>query len=151
MRLSGQSVAQAADINRLVHVLIVDNEEEITDLVSFVLHREGFRVSTASDGLSACQLIGRERPDLILLDVLMPKLDGWEICRMIRALPDQAMATLPIIMLSALSSIEAQLKGLNLGANSYMTKPFVISALVAEVNRFTRKEPLPPDCSGASM
>ncbi len=111
-------------------VLIVEDEAELSEILEFNLINQGFEVLTAADGLEACRIIGREKPDLILLDLLLPLLNGWEICRMVRSHHDLAVARTPIIMLSALGSGDDRLKGYQLGADLYLAKPYNVKEVV---------------------
>ncbi|PLY05437.1 MAG: hypothetical protein C0622_01735 [Desulfuromonas sp.] len=114
-------------------VLIVEDEIELADLLEFNLRRQGYAVSIAHDGLEACRLIGSERPELILLDLLLPLLDGWEICRMVRSHHDEVIARVPIIMLSALGTAEDRIRGYDLGADLYLPKPYSIKEVLLKV------------------
>ena len=113
-------------------VLIVEDEAELAEVLEYNLRRSGFRVLTAHDGLSACRLIGAERPELILLDLLLPDLDGWEICRLIRGHHDAALAATPIVMMTALGSLDDRLRGLELGADAYLAKPYSIKEVTLQ-------------------
>jgi two-component system alkaline phosphatase synthesis response regulator PhoP len=104
------------------HILTVDDDDRIRRLVQFNLQRAGYRVSTAADGLEALDQIGQERPDLVLLDINMPRLDGIELLRRLRADPDTA--ALPVILLTAKAQDEDILEGKRSGADYYLTKPF---------------------------
>jgi signal transduction histidine kinase len=116
-------------------ILIVEDEEELAELLAYNLRKEGYSVLCAHDGLNACRLAGAERPDLILLDILLPDLDGWEICRLIRAHQDADLATTPIVMLTALGALDDRLKGLELGADAYLAKPYVLRELLVRVRQ----------------
>ncbi|MHB8707764.1 MAG: response regulator [Desulfuromonadales bacterium] len=105
-------------------ILVVEDEPEILAPLVHFLKRAGFIVIEAEDGLSACRMIGSQQPDLILLDVMLPDLDGWEVCRMLRQHPDRRIATTPVIMLTALNTPEDKLHGLELGADAYLPKPY---------------------------
>lgn len=107
-------------------ILIVEDEVELAEVLEYNLRRGGFDVLTAHDGLSACRLVGAERPDLILLDLLLPDLDGWEICRLIRGHHDAELASTPILMMTALGSLDDRLRGLELGADAYLAKPYSV-------------------------
>lgn len=107
-------------------ILIVEDEVELAEVLGYNLRRSGFAVLTAHDGLSACRLVGAERPDLILLDLLLPDLDGWEICRLIRGHHDAELASTPIMMMTALGSLDDRLRGLELGADAYLAKPYSV-------------------------
>ncbi|NOY44445.1 MAG: response regulator [Deltaproteobacteria bacterium] len=114
-------------------VLVVEDELEVAEVLAFNLHHAGYRVRRASDGLTACRLIADAPPDLVLLDILLPDLDGWEICRMIRSHPDATIARLPVIFLSALSQAEHRVRGIRLGADDYVSKPFSVDEVTARV------------------
>ena len=112
-------------------ILIVDDELPILDLVRFTLEDAEVRVVEASDGVEALALARRVRPDLILLDVHMPRLDGLEACRQIRREP--ALARTPIVMLTAAGQEADRARGREAGADEYLTKPFSPLALLALV------------------
>jgi DNA-binding response OmpR family regulator len=112
-------------------ILIVDDEPPILDLVRFTLEDAEVRVVEASDGVEALALARRVRPDLILLDVHMPRLDGLEACRQIRL--DPALARTPIVMLTAAGQEADRARGREAGADEYLTKPFSPLALLALV------------------
>ncbi|MEW8027616.1 MAG: response regulator [Candidatus Thiodiazotropha sp.] len=114
-------------------ILIVDDEPNIVLSVEYLMKREGYQVMTASDGQVAMEVIADTRPDLLILDVMMPRKNGFEVCREIRA--DPALSGLPILMLSA-KGREAEIKkGISLGADAYITKPFSTHDLVDKVNQ----------------
>lgn len=109
-------------------VLVVEDEPNIVESLSFLMKREGFDVRVASDGATALQLIERERPDLVLLDVMLPRRDGYDVCKAIRA--DHRFDGVRIMMLSAKGRELDRSKGLALGADDYMTKPFSTRELI---------------------
>jgi signal transduction histidine kinase len=113
-------------------ILIVEDEVELAEVLEYNLRRGGFDVLTAHDGLSACRLVGAERPDLILLDLLLPDLDGWEICRLIRGHHDAELASTPILMMTALGSLDDRLRGLELGADAYLAKPYSVKEVALQ-------------------
>ncbi|MES9815890.1 MAG: response regulator [Candidatus Thiodiazotropha sp.] len=114
-------------------ILIVDDEPNIVLSVEYLMKREGYQVMTAGDGQVAIEMIADTRPDLLILDVMMPRKNGFEVCREIRA--DPALSGLPILMLSA-KGREAEIKkGISLGADAYITKPFSTHDLVDKVNQ----------------
>lgn len=114
-------------------ILIADDEPNIVLAIEFVLQEEGYRVRVAHDGQEALDAIAAELPDLLLLDVMLPRASGFEVCQRIRANP--AWRGLRVVMLSAKGrDVEVQ-KGLALGADAYVTKPFAIDELLAEVAR----------------
>jgi DNA-binding response OmpR family regulator len=112
-------------------ILVVDDEAPIVDLVRFTLEDAEVRVVEASDGAAALDLARRIKPDLVLLDVHMPRLDGLEVCRQLRREPD--FARTPIIMLTAAGQEADRSGGLSAGADEYLTKPFSPLALLALV------------------
>jgi len=115
-------------------ILVVDDDKKIVDLVSLYLRREGYGVLAAYDGREALELARLKQPDLIVLDLLLPELDGKDVCRLLRA-----ESSVPIIMLTARSTDEDKLLGLDLGADDYITKPFNPRELVARVRAVLRR------------
>ena len=115
-------------------ILVVDDEPKVVRLARDYLEKNGFRVLTASDGQSALTTARREKPDLIILDLMLPNIDGREVCRVLRRESD-----VPIIMLTALSEEIDQVTGLEIGADDYITKPFSVRALVARVRALLRR------------
>ena len=113
-------------------VLIADDEENIVISLEFLLKREGFEVLVASDGEAALQMIAEHHPDLVLLDVMMPKRNGYEVCQRMRERPE--WRGIKIIMLSAKGRDVEVSKGVSLGADLYVTKPFSNAELVAQIN-----------------
>ncbi len=113
-------------------VLVVEDEPNIVESLSFLMKKAGFVVRVARDGDAAMRTIEREIPDLILLDIMMPRRDGYEVCRAIRANPD--WKDVRIIMLSAKGREIDRRKGLELGADDYITKPFSTREIVARVH-----------------
>lgn len=114
-------------------ILIADDEANIVISLEYLMKREGYSVSIARDGEEALQAVRRERPALVLLDVMMPKKSGFEVCQEIRA--DAALKDTLILMLSAKGRDTDIAKGLGLGADAYMTKPFSTKALVQKVRQ----------------
>lgn len=115
-------------------VLIVDDEKNIVDIIKFNLKKEGYQVLTASDGEEGVAVAFAENPDLILLDIMMPKMDGYEACKKIR----EKKGT-PIIMLTARAEEVDKVLGLEMGADDYVTKPFGIRELMARVKANLRR------------
>jgi DNA-binding response OmpR family regulator len=128
-------------------ILIVDDEETILELISFTLVKEGFQVETAVDGQEALNKIIKLKPDLVVLDWMLPGTDGLEVCRQIRHNPK--IADLPVIMLTARGEEVDKILGLELGANDYVTKPFSPRELAARIKAQLRahqaKEPVPKE------
>ena len=116
-------------------ILIVDDEPSIQDLLVFNLEKEGYKTMTASDGEEGVSLALSQNPDLILLDVMLPKADGLTVCKRIR----QTLSKTPIIMLSAKGEEIDKILGLEIGADDYMTKPFSVRELIARVKANLRK------------
>ncbi|HRP95513.1 MAG TPA: response regulator [Rhodocyclaceae bacterium] len=112
-------------------ILIADDEQNIVISLEFLMKREGFDVSIAQDGQEAVEKIRAEKPDLVLLDVMMPKKSGFEVCQEVKA--DPALQSVRILMLTAKGRDTEVAKGLALGADAYMTKPFSTRELVERV------------------
>lgn len=119
-------------------VLVVDDEAKIVDLVKLYLEKDGYQVVTAADGGRALALFRREKPDLVVLDLMLPEVDGWEVCRAIRR-----QSNAPIIMLTARDEDMDKVLGLELGADDYLTKPFSPRELVARVRAVLRRAAAP--------
>ncbi len=121
------------DISRKKKILLVDDEKDLTALVSLHMKMAGFEVLTANNGEKALDLSREEKPDLIILDLMLPKIDGWEVCKRLRQ--DPGISNIPVIMLTARAETEDKLKGFEAGADDYVTKPFSPRELVARVKR----------------
>jgi DNA-binding response OmpR family regulator len=115
-------------------ILVVDDEPHIVELAELYLNNEGYRVVSATDGAQALKKIETERPALVILDLMLPEINGWEVCRRVRA-----AGNLPIIMLTARSDDVDKIVGLELGADDYVTKPFNPRELVARVKAVLRR------------
>jgi len=113
------------------HALIVEDEENILLSLEFLLTQEGFTVTTAGDGAAALQAVRKQIPDLVLLDVMLPLIDGFEVCRRMRA--DAALRNTRIIMVTARGRESEVERGLALGADAYLTKPFSTRALMDKI------------------
>ncbi|GIP27946.1 DNA-binding response regulator [Paenibacillus sp. J23TS9] len=125
-------------------VLVVDDEESIRSAITYALKREGFEVSTAADGEEALQKVTSFRPDMLVLDVMMPKLNGYEVCRRL-----ENVKGIGILLLTVKNDIVDKVLGLELGADDFMSKPFDIRELVARVKSIVRRldkgsDPTPP-------
>jgi two-component system alkaline phosphatase synthesis response regulator PhoP len=122
-------------------ILIVDDEPSIVQLARLYLEREGFRVQEAGDGVCALDAAAKIKPSLIVLDVMLPKLDGYEVCRKLRAAENQV----PILMLTARDEDIDKILGLELGADDYLTKPFNPHELVARTKAILKRtdQPVP--------
>lgn len=120
-------------------ILIVEDETNIVDILSFNLEREGYNTIEAYDGQTGLQLAREQNPDLILLDLMLPKMNGFDVCRQLRA---DGCAT-PIIMLTAREEEADKVLGLELGADDYITKPFAVRELMARVKANIRRAHMP--------
>lgn len=118
-------------------VLVVDDERDIVDLIAYNLEKEGFSIARAYDGEDALKAIGSEKPDLVILDLMLPGVQGIDVCRSIRKNPETA--GLPVIMLTAKSDEIDRIIGLEIGADDYITKPFSIRELIARVRAVLRR------------
>ncbi|MBE4907892.1 response regulator transcription factor [Bacillus luteolus] len=126
-------------------ILVVDDEKPIADILQFNLQKEGYKVSCSYDGKSALEMVEELKPDLILLDIMLPHMDGMEVCREVRKKYD-----MPIIMLTAKDSEIDKVLGLELGADDYVTKPFSTRELLARVKANLRRHMLKEEV-GASV
>lgn len=115
-------------------ILVVDDDTNICELLRLYLEKEGYVVKIVNDGVSAINAFKQENPDLTLLDIMMPKLDGWQVCREIRKFSDK-----PIIMLTAKGETFDKVLGLELGADDYVTKPFDTKEVVARIKAVLRR------------
>ena len=121
-------------------ILVVDDDHNLLRGMQYGLEEEGYQVVTAGDGQEAMRLVYSERPDLIILDIMMPRLDGWQVCQRVREMSD-----VPIIILTAKTEKKDIIKGLDLGADDYLVKPFIVGELLARVRaalRRARTEPV---------
>jgi DNA-binding response OmpR family regulator len=116
------------------HVLVVDDEPEILKMVAKIMEARGHRVSLARDGQEALDAVGRDRPDVMILDLNLPKMDGFEVCKQLKT--DPATRAIPIVMLTAAYvSVEDATRGVGVGADEYVVKPFLREVLVHNVER----------------
>jgi len=122
-----------------IKILLADDEESIQTLLTYPLEKDGYEVVVASDGREALDHFAQNRFDLVILDVMMPRLDGLEVCRRIRA-----RTTVPIIMLTAKSEEEDRVRGLDLGADDYITKPFSLREFRSRVRAALRRAAMAP-------
>ena len=122
-----------------VKILIADDEPNILISLEYLMKREGFEVHLARDGQEALAALQRERPRLVLLDVMMPKLSGFEVCQALRA--DEALRDTLVLMLTAKGRDTDVAKGLGVGADAYMTKPFSTKELVQKVRAMLAAQP----------
>jgi DNA-binding response OmpR family regulator len=124
-------------------LLIIDDDNELVEAIKLYLGRAGYGIVTAADGLQGMQQMYSQRPDLIILDVMMPTMDGWETCRRIREISD-----VPVIMLTARGQETDRVMGLKLGADDYVAKPFSLKELEARVEAVLRRTRLAPPGEG---
>ncbi len=115
-------------------ILVVDDEKNICDLLRMYLEKEGYSVVMAHNGIDAVNTFASENPDLVLLDIMLPQLDGWQVCREIRKTSEK-----PIIMLTAKDEVFDKVLGLELGADDYVTKPFDTKEIVARIKAVLRR------------
>jgi signal transduction histidine kinase len=120
-------------------ILIVDDERDLVGMLALVLQKKGYETALAYDGTEAWDRIQSEKVDLIILDLMLPDLDGWEICRMVRQDERKEIRGIPILILSARALTEDRVHGLGLGADDYMTKPFSSAELVIRVGKILEK------------
>ena len=124
-------------------ILIVDDEEDILHFLELVLKERGYQVLTAGSGREAIEKARRARPDLVLLDIMMPQMDGWEVLKLLRV--DEATAAIPVAMVSARTDPRDRVQGLQEGAVDYICKPFALEDLLAKVESiFAQIDPSGP-------
>jgi two-component system OmpR family response regulator len=128
-------------------ILIVEDDANLLEAIKYNLHKDGYDVVAAGDGEMALELARQEKPDILILDIMLPKLNGFEVCRILR----QEM-TVPILMLTAKADETDKVVGLEIGADDYMTKPFSIRELMARIRAMLRrtKMVLPSPAAGSS-
>lgn len=129
-------------------VVVIEDEPDIYEVIEYNLEREGYRVCGASDGEQGLSLVRREAPDVVLLDLMLPGLDGLEVCRQLKA--DSVTRSLPIIMVTAKGEESDVVLGLGLGADDYLTKPFSPKVLIARIQAVLRRPPVKDDQQGKS-
>lgn len=123
-------------------ILVVEDEADILELLRYNLSREGYKVLSAADGQAALEVVRVKRPALILLDLMLPKLDGFEVCRALKQNPDTA--SIPVVMLTAKTEESDVVAGLELGAEDYIPKPFSVKVVIARVRAALRRRQAPP-------
>jgi len=126
----------ASPVESLGKVLIVDDEPANVGFMDLMMRRLGYTTVTASDGVAALEAVAHERPDVVLLDVRMPRLDGFEVCRRLKS--DPVTRLIPVVMLTGLAAIEDRVQGIDAGADDFLSKPFVGAELSARVRSLTR-------------
>ena len=131
----------------MTRILVVDDEQDLVWAVRHSLSDEGYEVLTAYDGMEALTVARRHHPDLVILDIAMPRLDGLQVCRRLRR--DPTLATVPILFLTVRRGIEDRIKGLDEGGDDYLAKPFDLEELKARVRALLRRSrPVPEGTSG---
>jgi DNA-binding response OmpR family regulator len=120
-------------------ILIVDDEPSIVISLEYLMRREGYEIAVATDGEAALQAIAERPPDLVILAVMLPRMNGFDVCRRVRA--DPRLADVRILMLTAKGRDTEVAKGLGLGADAYVTKPFSTRDLVAQIAALLRRPP----------
>ena len=118
---------------KMIHILIVEDEHAISDLIKLNLTRAGYQCTTAYDGMEAADILEEQKFDLIILDIMLPKINGYELMEYIRPMQ------IPVIFLTAKSSLDDRMRGLTSGAEDYMVKPFEVVELLARVNIVLRR------------
>ena len=121
-------------------IMIVDDDRNICELLRLYIEKEGFETAIANDGKAAVQMFDSVNPDLMLLDIMLPELDGWQVCREIRK-----KSQCPIIMLTAKGEVFDKVLGLELGADDYVVKPFETKEVIARINAVLRRTEIPED------
>jgi len=119
------------------HIIVIEDEKDILDVLEYNLKREGFRVSTSSDGKAGLNMVRQDKPDLVLLDIMLPEIDGLEICRILKN--ESSTRAIPIIMVTAKEEESDVVLGLGLGADDYVTKPFSPKELIARIKAMLRR------------
>ena len=121
-------------------ILVVEDDRNISDLIRMYLEKEGFEVQAAFDGASAVEMFRAMNPDMVLLDIMLPVMDGWTVCGKIRE-----SSRTPIIMITAKSEVFDRIQGLEMGADDYIVKPFEMKELIARINAVLRRTEIPDD------
>jgi len=129
-----------------IRILLIEDEKNIFELIKYNLEKEGFKITWAEDGKKGLEIFLKEKPDLVLLDLMLPEMDGMEVCRRMRA---KTGFSVPIIMLTARSDEIDKILGLEMGADDYITKPFSIRELTARIKASLRR--LQPEETGEKI
>jgi len=117
-------------------ILVVDDEADLVETIQFALELEGYNVLVASNGEEGLNIARQEKPDLILLDLMLPKLDGYKVCRLLKF--DERYKSIPILMLTARTQEKDKILGKETGANEYITKPFEMDELMAKIKSYLK-------------
>jgi signal transduction histidine kinase len=129
-----------AEIPECPKILIAEDERDLVEMLAYNLEKKGYLTSRAYDGLEAWNRIESDEPDLLILDLMMPKMDGWELCRLIRHHPHEKIREVGILMLTARTLPEDRVHGLELGADDYLTKPFSLPELILRIEKMVQKK-----------
>ncbi len=140
-RVASAPIPRSISVRQKKNVLLIDDEKDLLDLVSYNLGRHGLEVTTAAAGDVGLDIARRDKPDAIILDLMLPGMDGLEVARQLKA--DPATANIPIIMLTAKGEETDVVVGLTLGADDYITKPFSVKILLARLNAVLRRKEQP--------
>ena len=140
-------MGQTEDVNSSAHVLVVDDDRAVRESLVRALDLEGYRVQSASDGAKALDAIKSDQPDVIVLDVMMPAVDGLTVCRVLRAEKNRV----PILMLTARTETSDRVAGLDAGADDYLPKPFALAELLARVRAWLRRSQPDPDTGSSEL
>ncbi|WBB52729.1 response regulator transcription factor [Verrucosispora sp. WMMD573] len=142
MRIEGEAAPGRVELRRPdgepVRVLVVDDEPTLTDLLSMALRYEGWQVRTAADGMAAVRAARQFQPDAVVLDVMLPDLDGFQVLRKLRADND----SVPVLFLTARDAVEERVAGLTVGGDDYVTKPFSLEEVIARLRALLRRSGL---------
>lgn len=130
-------------------ILVVEDDVALRDTIAYNLRGEGFHVLTSADGVAALEVVRINTISLVMLDLMLPRLDGWEVCRQLRAHPETAK--IPILMLTARGEVTDKVVGLELGADDYVTKPFTWNEVRARVRALLRRSEQPAPTNGARV
>ena len=121
-------------------IMVVEDDEDLAEILTYNITMRGYQGVKSFDGIDACRAIEAEMPDLVLLDIMLPRLNGWQICKFIRNHNEGIIAETPIIMLTALGSREEKLKGIEMGADDYIPKPFSVKEVMLKAERLLGRE-----------
>jgi DNA-binding response OmpR family regulator len=130
------------------HIIIIEDEQDILEVLEYNLNREGYKVSIASDGNVGLKMVRQDKPDLVLLDIMLPEIDGLEICKFLKS--DPSTRDIPIIMVTAKEEESDVVLGLGLGADDYVSKPFSPKELIARIKALLRRSSKPNDSDSSS-
>lgn len=141
LSFSSQSTASSQEVRAPLRVLIVEDDRDLRELEARLIKKLGHEVSVASNGYEAQQRVQEVSPDIVLLDVMMPEMDGWEVCKRLKA--DPSTSSIPVLFLTAKGSEVDEVVGLELGADDYIVKPISVSKLLARIKAVLRRQKSP--------